>query len=310
MKNSTFVRWVMIFVFTLMSCAPSVACCQDTSPETPAVVTQSATECLNKAFGDCECSQVQCATECAKCKNVIQVTEKITMDIADESTCTVGVDRRICRIIYVPPTGPVEKCFNTHEDVKGTPSADGKCCQVVVDGRQYCVQKGGSIFIPGLLPGDKGITAKSLAVVITPINNSTITVDGKPQVSFEKIIFAVPVGCCAAAADRKPGDECTVQVTRQQCTWVGGSPGQPPQRICWTTREDVKGKWSGNCCTVKVDGKDYCVQEGGGIFVPGVLEGEPLRPDTGSKSVLSKFLTAPLNALKALVRTVERPFKR
>ncbi|MBX9770229.1 MAG: hypothetical protein K2X29_02600 [Candidatus Obscuribacterales bacterium] len=310
MKNSTFVRWVMAFVFTLMSCAPSFACCKDASPETPAAVqTNSANStCLNKAFGDCECSQTQCGADCDKCKNVVEITEKITMSVQEGSECTVGVDREICRIIYVPPSGPIRQCFKTHEDVKGTPRADGKCCQVVVDGRQYCVQKGGSIYIPGLMPGDKGITAKSLTVVTVPAKNSTLTVDGKPQTYFEKIIFAVPGGCCSAAADRQPGDECTVQVTRQQCTWVGGSPGQPPQRICWTTREDVKGKWSGNCCTVTVDSKQYCVQEGGGIFVPGVIEGE--RSVTGSKSLLNKFLSAPLNVLKSIVGAVQRPFKK
>ncbi|MBX9878057.1 MAG: hypothetical protein K2Y22_06315 [Candidatus Obscuribacterales bacterium] len=306
MKYSTFVRWVMAFVFTVMSCAPSFACCKDAAPVAPAAATQSIeSQCLNKAIGDCDCSKTQCGSQCDKCKNVTEVSEKITMT-ADEGTCTVGVDREICRIIYVPPSGPIRQCFKTHEDVKGTPSTDGKCCQVQVDGRQYCVQKGGSIYIPGLLPGDKGFVVKSLTVVTKPTKNSTLTVDGEPVTSFEKVILALPV-CCSANTDRKPGEECTVQVTRQQCTWVGGSPGQPPQRVCWTTREDVKGKWSGNCCTVTVDGKQYCVQEGGGIYVPGIREGENVKSVTGPK-YFNKFLTAPLNALKSLVRSVGRPF--
>lgn len=308
MKNSTLVRWVMAFVFTIMSCAPSFACCKDAAPVAPAATTQSKeSQCLNKTYGDCDCSKTQCGADCDKCKNVTEVSEKITMT-ADDG-CTVTVNREICRIIYVPPSGPVRQCFTTREDVKGTPSADGKCCQVVVDGRQYCVQKGGGIFIPGLLPGDKGFLAKSLTVVTKPLKDSTLTVDGKPTTSFEKVILALPASC-ASNSDRRPGDECTVQVTRQQCTWVGGGPNQPPQRVCWTTREDVKGKWSGNCCTVNVDGKDYCVQEGGGIFVPGIHEGENLKSAPTRKSVLNKFLSAPLNALKVLVRSVGRPFQR
>ena len=309
MKNSTFVRWVMAFVFTLMSCAPSFACCTDANEAKPAATQSVDSSCLNSMFGDCKCSNAQCGAECDKCKNVIEVRQTIKMHILDGSTCTVGVDREICRIIYVPPSSPVRQCFKTHEDVKGTPSADGKCCQVVVDGRQYCVKEGGSIYVPGLVPGE-GFTTNSLFAVTKRVEGSKLTVDGKRQVEFETTILAVPTGCCAAASDHKQGDECVVQVTRQQCTWVGGSPGQPPHRVCWTTREDTKGKWSGNCCTVTVDGRQYCVEEGGGIYVPGVLEGERLQPSTGTKSLLNKILTAPLNALKALVDSVKRPFKR
>lgn len=317
MKNSTFVRWVMAFAFTIMSCVPSFACCKDfISPEaTPNLATTvSAEDACLKGCADCDCSKDKCGVECDKGAKVIEVIEKITMSISgdcckeqlNEESCTVGVDREICRIIYVPPSGPVRQCFRTHEDVKGTPSADGKCCQVVVDNRQYCVQKGGSIFIPGLLPSDKGFTANSITVLTRRVNDNNVTVDGKPQVSVLKLILASPSGCCSASAGHNQGDECTVEVTRQQCTWVGGGPGQAPQRICWTTREQHKGKWDGNCCSVVVDGRKACVQEGGGIFIPGILEGETVQPTQGSKSLINKVLTSPLNALKAIFRSFKR----